>query len=851
MNLVIVESPAKAKTINKYLGSEYKVIASYGHIRDLPSKNGSVDPEKDFAVIYEVDKDAERNVKAMATLAKDADSLILATDPDREGEAISWHVLEVLKEKKAVKSSTKVKRVVFNEITKKAVTEAIKNPRDIDMHLVDAQQARRVLDYLVGFNLSPILWRKLPGSRSAGRVQSVALRLICDREDEIEVFETQEYWDIKAEFLKSGSTKVLSHLTHLNGEKLEKFSLTNETDATKVAENLKGKKFKVIDIEKKQSKRNPYPPFTTSTLQQEAFRKLGFGAKRTMMLAQELYEGVDIGSETVGLITYMRTDGVDVAEEAMQEARQVIEQKYGKNYVCGFVRKYQAKTKNAQEAHEAIRPTSLARTPEQMAKYLQKDSLALYDLIWKRMMATQMESAVLDQVAVDIETEDKYAILRANGSTIKFDGFFKVYSEERDDDEEKDDNEKILPPMEVGEALNLSEIIPAQHFTEPPPRYSEASLVKKMEELGIGRPSTYASIISILQDREYVVLDKKRFVPEERGRLVTAFLRNFFPRYVEYDFTAKLEDDLDEISEGKIAWKKVLELFWKDFSANVKSTSKLEISEVIDKIDQLLGAHLFPKQKDGSDPRVCPSCSNGKLGLKLSRYGAFIGCSNYPECKYTRKFERSDAENSGADSIVDNEPRELGIDEATGLKITLRKGPYGFYIQVGEVEGKKKPKRVALPKNATPESFTLEQAKSLLSLPREVGKHPETGKVVKAGIGRFGPYVQHDGAFKSLAKEDDVLTIGINRAVVLLAEAKSKKSAKSEPLKVLGKHPDDDKEIAVYDGRYGAYVKWGKVNATLPKDETPDSITLESALGILSKKSKKGGGKTRKKKTKE
>jgi len=839
MQLVIVESPAKAKTINKYLGADYKVIASYGHIRDLPSKDGSVLPDEDFRTIYEISEGAEKNVKLIADAAKKADSLILATDPDREGEAISWHVLEALKEKKALKKDMKISRVVFNAITKRAVLEAMENPRDIDMHLVDSQQARRVLDYLVGFNLSPILWRKLPGSRSAGRVQSVALRLICDREAEIEIFKTREYWDIKVDFLKN-QTKFSSHLTHVKGEKLDKFDLNNEKDTLAVAENLRAKKYRVLEVEKKEVRRNPYAPFTTSTLQQEAFRKLGFAAKRTMMLAQKLYEGVDIGSETVGLITYMRTDGVQVAPEAISTTRTLIEKKFGKECVPASPRLYQAKAKNAQEAHEAIRPTEVSREPAMVAKYLDADSLKLYDLIWKRMVASQMESAILDQVTVDIESEDKYARLRATGSTVKFDSFYRLYREQKDDEE--DEEETKLPPLEKAEALEQQGVHPAQHFTEPPPRYSEASLVKKMEELGIGRPSTYASIIAVLQDREYVKLDKKRFLPEERGRIVTAFLQNFFEKYVQYDFTANLEEQLDEISAGEIGWKKVLADFWKDFAANVDSTKKLDIPTVLEKLDHDLERHIFGEPKEGVDPRKCPACADGRLGLKLSRFGAFIGCANYPECSYTRNLVSASDAGEAPQSGTKEEPVPLGQDPQ-GNEITLRKGPYGYYVQTGEAKGKgkkaEKPKRASLPKSLEPPEVTLEKALALLSLPREIGTNPETGKMIKAGIGRFGPYIEHEGKYKSLKEGDDVLTIGLNRAVALLAEKSSGKGRVSvAPLKVLGAHPDGG-DIAVYSGRYGPYVKHGKINATIPKGTEPENITLDEAIKLIAARAEK------------
>lgn len=849
MHIVIVESPAKCKTIQKYLGPDYSVLASFGHIRDLPSRDGSVRPDEDFAMDYEIDTDSERHVKAIVSAVKKANSLILATDPDREGEAISWHVLEALKQKNALKKDLRIQRVSFNSITKQAVEEAIAHPRDLDMNLVNAQQARRALDYLVGFKISPVLWRKLPGSRSAGRVQSVALRLICEREQEIEAFRSQEYWDIKADFLSHEKKDFTATLTHLSGEKLEKFALPNEGEAKKVAETLEIKKYKVIKVEKKQSQRNPYAPFTTSTLQQEASRKLGFSATRTMQTAQKLYEGVSLGDEAVGLITYMRTDAVSVVPEAVSAARNLIEKRFGKEYLPEKPRMYQSKIKNAQEAHEAIRPTDPLRTPEQVKKYLADDQFKLYELIWKRLIASQMANVILDQVAADVESTDGYARLRATGSTVRFDGFYKVYHEDKDDEPEDEEN-KILPPLQENTYAEFVAVHPEQHFTQPPPRYSEASLVKRLEELGIGRPSTYASIISVLQDREYVRLEKKRFFPETRGRVVNAFLSSFFKRYVQYDFTAKLEDELDEIADGHLDWKQALRDFWQDFARNVIEAMNLEFTEVVDKLNEILEPFLFPGDGPIEERRKCPSCDNGQLGIKVGKFGAFLGCSNYPECNYTRQLsDNTSAEDEGTSgkNFQQFETKNLGPDPTTGRDITLRKGPYGFYIQLGEEIGKGKkavkPKRASLPKNIRPEDVTLEKALSVLSLPRDVGLHPETGKMIKAGIGRFGPYIQHDQKYVSLKGDDDVLTIGINRAVDLIASAGDKKKKSSAtPLKILGKHPESGEQVAVYEGRYGPYIKHQKTNATLPKGKNPEDVTLAEALELMEKKIKKTKG---------
>jgi DNA topoisomerase-1 len=832
MKLVIVESPAKAQTINKYLGKDFKVLASFGHVRDLPSKDGSVRPDEDFAIDYEVSSKSTKHVKEIADAAKNSDTIYMATDPDREGEAISWHVIEVLKAKKAIKKDTKIHRVVFNEITKSAVVHAVENPRELDMDLVNAQQARRALDYLVGFTLSPVLWRKLPGSKSAGRVQSVALRAIAEREEEIEAFIAREYWDIKLGLKTSKKQDFIARITQINGKKLEQFDVVTESAAGDIVKILQGKTYSVASVEKKQSRRNPQPPFTTSSLQQEASRKLGFGAKRTMQVAQKLYEGINLGGETVGLITYMRTDGVTVAQEAINATRGLIASKFGKEYVPAQQRVYTAKAKNAQEAHEAIRPTDSARLPADVAKFLDDDQQKLYDLIWKRMVSSQMESAILDQVVAEIVSNDGYAVARANGSTVNFDGFYKVYKESKDDEE--DEESRMLPPMDKGEALGLEKVVPEQHFTQPPPRYTEASLVKRLEELGIGRPSTYASIISVLQEREYVKLDKKRFFIEDRGRIVTAFLVSFFKRYVEYDFTANLEDELDQVSEGKIDWKQLLRQFWKDFNANVVSVKDFTVTDVIHELNQLLGNWLFPKNEKGEIDRTCPKCKTGEISLKLGKFGAFLGCSNYPECSYTKQLGDSGAE--GAGGVDRAEPKVLGLDPETGLEITLKKGPYGFYMQLGEDSKEQKPKRVSMPKTINPDDMDLQKALDLMSLPRTIGKHPETGKVIVAGIGMFGPYIRHDAKYTSL-KEDDVLTVGINRAVTLIAE--NKKAAAAEPLRVVGKHPKTGDDISVFEGKYGPYVKHQKVNASLTKDMSIESVTIDEAVELLDKQKDK------------
>ncbi|TCS62504.1 type I DNA topoisomerase [Varunaivibrio sulfuroxidans] len=848
MNLVIVESPAKAKTINKYLGAEYTVLASYGHIRDLPSKDGSVQPGDDFAMVWESDARSQKHVREIIQAAKKADHLFLATDPDREGEAIAWHVLEVLNKGKAL-NGVDVKRVVFNEITKSAILDAFSHPRDIDGEMVNAYLARRALDYLVGFTLSPVLWRKLPGSRSAGRVQSVALRLICEREDEIDIFVPREYWSVRADFDTGAGVMVNAALTHLDGKKLDKWALPDEAAAQAAVGAIRSGAFSVAAVEKKQTKRHPAAPFTTSTLQQEASRKLGFSAKRTMQTAQRLYEGASIGGETVGLITYMRTDGVQMAAEALTACRALIARDFGEAYLPDAPRVYKSKAKNAQEAHEAVRPTDLTRLPKAVAAFLDEDQRRLYELIWKRTVASQMESVVLDQVAVDIASGPREIVLRATGSIIAFDGFYRLYHEGRDEttgDAESngnDEKERILPEMAVGQALACKTVLPQQHFTQPPPRYSEASLVRKLEELGIGRPSTYASIISVLQERNYVRLEQRRFIPEDRGRVVTAFLTNFFKRYMEYNFTADLEDKLDDISGGRADWKQVLRDFWTAFSASVEDIGQLRVREVLDALNDLLAPHFFPQKDDGKDPRTCPTCADGQLSLKLGKFGAFIGCSNYPECRFTRPLTSAGDDQNDMPELEAG-PKLLGVDPVSGLDVTLRKGPYGIYVQLGEqVEGeKKRPKRASLAKGESPAQVDLEKALGLLALPRDVGEHPETGKMIQAGLGRFGPYLSYNNMFISLKGDDDPLTIGINRAVTVIAE-----SGKTPPVE-LGKHPKDKKPVTVRKGRWGPFVQHGRTKANLPKSTAEEDVTLEMALELLAKGDKgKGAAKTPKK----
>jgi DNA topoisomerase-1 len=833
MNVVVVESPAKAKTINKYLGSDYTVLASYGHVRDLPAKDGSVRPDEDFAMDWEVDGRAEKRLRDIVQALKGADALFLATDPDREGEAISWHVREVLNARKALKGIP-VKRVVFNEVTKAAVIDAFKNARELNDELVNAYMARRALDYLVGFTLSPVLWRKLPGSRSAGRVQSVALRLVCERESEIEAFRPREYWSVESEFETAEQARFTARLTHLDEKKLDKFDLASEAQAKEAVQAVEGERgWFVYKVDRRQVRRNPQPPFTTSTLQQEASRKLGLGTSRTMQLAQRLYEGIPLDGETVGLITYMRTDGVQLSGEAIGGARRLIERDYGTKYLPNSPRQYKTVAKNAQEAHEAIRPTDLFRRPQDVARFLDSDQLRLYELIWKRTVASQMEAAVLDQVSVDIHGAAGRAAFRANGSVLQFDGFLKLYQEGRDDEE--DEENRRLPPLKDRDALKRLTVKPDQHFTEPPPRYSEASIVKRLEELGIGRPSTYASIIQVLLDRSYVKLEKKRFIPEDRGRLVTAFLHRFFERYVEYGFTANLENSLDEISGGRADWKTVLRQFWEDFFPAVTGTKDLAFAQVLDALDEALAPHFFPDDGSGRDARLCPGCQKGRLSLKLGKFGAFIGCSNYPECRFTRRLG-VEGPNAEADGDMDMGPRVLGVDPVTTLPVSLRKGPYGNYVQLGEAESGEKPKRASLPKALKPADMDLAQALALLALPRDIGKHPETGDMIVAGLGRFGPYLKHGKIFKSLGAQDDVLTIGINRAVSLLAEPSRPGRSAPEPLRIVGAHPTDGQPISVFKGRYGPYVSHGGLNATLPRGSEPETLELATAVQLLEAK---------------
>jgi DNA topoisomerase-1 len=831
MDLVLVESPAKAKTINKYLGKGYEVLASFGHVRDLPAKSGSVEPDADFRMTWEVDPKAQKRLNEIARAVKDADRLILATDPDREGEAISWHVLQVLKEKKALKSQP-VERVVFNAITKQAVSEAMAHPRKIDQALVDAYLARRALDYLVGFTLSPVLWRKLPGARSAGRVQSVALRLVADRELEIERFVRQEYWSLVATLATPRSETFEARLVGADGKKLQRLDIGTGAEAEAFKQALETATFTVASVEAKPVKRHPYPPFTTSTLQQEASRKLGFAPAHTMRVAQRLYEGIDIGGETIGLITYMRTDGVEMAEEAIGAIRHVIESDYGRDYVPAAPRRYQTKTKNAQEAHEAIRPTDLSRHPRDTKRFLDADQAKLYELIWLRSVASQMESAELERTTADIAANvaGRHLELRATGTVVKFDGFLALYQEGRDEDPEDEDSRR-LPQMAAGERLTKKSITADQHFTEPPPRYSEASLVKRLEELGIGRPSTYASILQVLKDRKYVRLDKRRLCPEDRGRIVVAFLESFFAKYVEYDFTARLEEQLDLIADREINWRELLRDFWRDFIAAIDETKDLKISAVIDALDSLLAPHLFPPRADGSDPRQCPNCGNGRLSLKLSKFGAFIGCSNYPECRYTRPLSVP------ADGSADIGTKVLGQDPETGLDVTLRSGRFGPYLQLGEAVNGEKPRRAGLPKGAAPDQIDLQRALALLSLPREVGRHPEDGEPIRAGIGRFGPYVQHGKTYANLESPEDVFTIGLNWAVTLIAEKRAKGSRGrrfgADPGRPLGDHPAKGGPVVAKNGRYGPYVSHGGINATLPADKTPETVTLDEAVALI------------------
>ncbi|WP_299963386.1 type I DNA topoisomerase [uncultured Roseobacter sp.] len=883
MPVVVVESPAKAKTINKYLGNDYTVLASYGHVRDLPPKDGSVDPDNEFDMLWEVASDSKKHVKAIADALKDDNALILATDPDREGEAISWHLQEALTKRKSIKKDTPVSRVVFNQITKKAVTEAMENPRQIDMPLVEAYLARRALDYLVGFNLSPVLWRKLPGAKSAGRVQSVTLRLIVEREMEIEAFRNREYWSVKALLATPRGQEFEARLTVLAGKKLDRFDIENATQAEIAVQAVASRDLSVKSVEAKPANRNPSAPFMTSTLQQEASRKFGMGARQTMSTAQRLYEA--------GYITYMRTDGIDMAPEAVQAARSAIETLYGKDYVPGSPRMYKNKAKNAQEAHECVRPTDMMTKPEDL-KTSDADQRKLYDLIWKRTLACQMEAARMERTTVDVGSDDGQVMLRATGQVVLFDGFLRVYEEGRDDVVEDDD--KRLPQIDTGDAIQKQDaakfhgefskaaddkdavveedapssgrmtnagavldadhaVLSLRHFTQPPPRYTEATLVKRMEELGIGRPSTYASIVTTIQDREYVRKDKNRLIPEDKGRLVTAFLENYFRKYIGYDFTADLEGQLDDVSAGDAEWKDVLRRFWRDFSAAVAETADLRITEVLEKINEVLEPHLFPPNEDGTDPRLCPNCGAGRLSMRTARAGgAFIGCSNYPECRYTRAFGPPGEED---DSGIPPEGKMLGED--AGDKIYAFKGRFGPYVQRGEVtEEVKKPPRQSIPKDWPPENVDLAQAVMLLSLPREIGPHPEDGVPVWANIGRYGPYLKHaastserGGTNANLEGIDEVWTVGMNRAVQLLAEKVASRKGRggaAKTLRDLGDHPESGGNISIMEGKYGPYVKWEKVNATLPKDSDPEKLTVAEAIVLIDEKAAKKG--TRRKK---
>jgi len=840
MPVVVVESPAKAKTINKYLGDDYTVLASYGHVRDLPPKDGSVDPEQDFAMKWEVASQSQKHLRAIVDALKDDNALILATDPDREGEAISWHLEEALKKRRAIKKDTPVERVVFNAITKSAVTEAMKNPRQVDMELVHAYLARRALDYLVGFNLSPVLWRKLPGAKSAGRVQSVCLRLIVEREMEIESFKPREYWSVKAVLTTPRGQEFETRLTILGGKKLDKFDLTSSEAAELAAHAVQSRDLRVLSIEAKPANRNPSAPFMTSTLQQEASRKFGFGARQTMSTAQRLYEA--------GYITYMRTDGIDMAPEAVIAARETITARYGADYLPAAPRTYKNKVKNAQEAHECIRPTDMGRDVSQLAR-LEADQRKLYDLIWKRTLASQMSGARLQRTTAEIGDQAREVVLRATGQVMLFDGFMKVYEEGRDDSDAHDEDRR-LPQIAKGDAISKKSITPEQHFTQPLPRYTEATLVKRMEELGIGRPSTYASVVTTIQDREYVRKEKGRLIPEDKGRLVTAFLENYFRKYVGYNFTAALEEELDDISGGREDYKDVLGRFWRDFSAAIAETADLRITEVLEKINEYLEPHIFPPTEDGADPRLCKACGNGRLSLRTARSGgAFIGCSNYPECRYTRPLSGE----TEAGDIAGPDGKLLGEDE-TGVPVTLRSGRYGPYVQLGEAsEDSPKPKRASIPKGMDIGDVDLKKALELLSLPRLIGEHPAGGPV-ETSIGRFGPYVMHttcdaDGKTKktyaNIKDPAEVFSIGMNRAVELLAQkaARGGRGTAAKPLKELGEHPVDGGAVNVMPGRYGPYVKWEKINATLPKDVEPESVTMEMAVALIAAKAATKGKK--------
>ncbi|MBD1146167.1 type I DNA topoisomerase [Pelagibacterales bacterium SAG-MED28] len=842
MNLVIVESPAKAKTINKYLGKDYLVLASYGHIRDLPSKNGSVDPEKKFEMLWEIDSFSKKYLKEITDAAEDSKKIILATDPDREGEAIAWHVKEVLEKKKLLKDKH-LERVVFNEITKKAILDAIKNPRKIHLPLVEAYLARRALDYLVGFNISPILWTKLPGSKSAGRVQSVALKLITEREKEIELFNPEEYWTLASEFTNKDNKNIISKLSLFNGEKVERFTFKNKETINKALDTINKSKFKISDVSSKVFRRNPLAPFTTSTLQQTASGRFGFGASRTMQIAQRLYQGIDIEGETTGLITYMRTDGTNISKEAIDDFRKFIIDDYGQKYLPDNANNYSGKkAKNAQEAHEAIRPTNILRKPTEIKKYVNADQFKLYELIWSRALSSQMTPAEFDRNTIIISSADNKINFRASGSIIKFDGFLKVYQPQETDEDAKN----ILPKVKVGEEISVLKLIDEQHFTDPPPRFSEASLVKKMEELGIGRPSTYASIITVLSTRNYVELMSKRFHPTDRGKLISAFLEKLFSKYVDYNFTADLENQLDEITSGKIEWVEVLNNFWKDFYQNVGEVKEKRTREVLDLLNESLGALIFDRdEKDGID-RKCKLCSNGELSLKNSfKGGAFIGCSNYPECKFTRPLSKSKA----AAQFNLAEPKLLG-QNLNGKDIYLKNGRFGPYLQYEkekeELELKKKKrkknknendhlKNVSIPKGIEVDSVDLDKAKFLCSLPKVLGQHPESGKDITLNSGRFGPYLKCENKSARLENVEDLFSIGLNRAITLIADAKPGRIS-SSLIKDLGEHPEDKKPVRIMKGQYGPYIKYKSLNATIPEEKDPTELTMEDALILIEKR---------------
>ena len=851
MNLVIVESPAKAKTINKYLGSDYTVLASYGHIRDLPSKNGSVDPENDFKMIWEIDSFSKKYLKEITDSAKNSSKIILATDPDREGEAIAWHVREFLEEKKLLKDK-KVERVVFNEITKKAVTSGIDNPRQIEPQLVDAYMARRALDYLVGFNISPILWTKLPGSKSAGRVQSVALRLLTEREHEIEIFKPDEFWTLNVIFEDKNKSKITSNVNQLNGKKIEKFTFKSKDDVNKAVNEIKKKEYQISDISSKIYTRNPSGPFTTSTLQQTASSKLGFGASRTMQIAQRLYQGIDIEGDTIGLITYMRTDGTNISKDAIETFRSYISDNFGKNYLPQSSLNYSGKkAKNAQEAHEAIRPTEISRNPESLKKYLSSDQYKLYNLIWSRALSSQMESAKFDRKTITITSKDKENIFKASGSVLKFDGYLKLTNIE-----DENENEKILPDVEKGN-VNINEFIDEQHFTQPPPRYSEASLVKKLEELGIGRPSTYASIISVIANRGYADIENKRFFPTDRGKLLSAFLEKLFTKYVDYDFTAKLEDQLDDITSGKENWIKVLEQFWKDFNLNVSNVKEKRTREVLDLLNESLGSLIFEVDKEGKIDRKCQLCDQGQLSLKNSfRGGAFIGCSNYPECKFTRPLSKSKA----AQQLTLAEPKLIGQNDF-GKDIFLKNGRFGPYLQFekeiieeeNKIKKRKKVKKkddniknVSIPKGIDYKVIDLDKAKFLCSLPISLGKNPENDKDITLNVGRFGPYLKCENKSARLENVDELFSIGLNRAITLIAEAKPGRIS-SALIKDLGEHPEDKKPVRIMKGQYGPYIKYKSLNATIPEEKDPTELTMEEALILIEKRKEYDKNKKKKK----